>query len=305
TSRKLGASLYWTIIVWALSGAVRYSANPYRSFVEHFLTSPLSSISRPVYCRLCLNQSIVERISANPLSSISQSVNCRLCLGQSFIEHISTSPLSSVSRPVHCRLCLGQYIVEHISTNPLSTYLDQSIDDYISASPYRAHLGQSFVERIWTNPLPTMPQLVLSSASRPILCRASLGQSFVKHISTNPLSTTSWPVLVAPLGQSFVKHISTSPLPTTSRGGTSPTKQAMEGLIPFLYRAIVSYTDGVRPRSAWYTRLPDESGRLLSSETLYSSSSAATTLPSSAPQSPGAALPEDYRGDRGQRRGLP
>ncbi|RWW48402.1 hypothetical protein BHE74_00045522, partial [Ensete ventricosum] len=285
TSRKLGASLYWTIIVWALSGAVRYSsANPYRSFVEHFLTSPLSSISRPVYCRLCLNQSIVERISANPLSSISQSVNCRLCLGQSFIEHISTSPLSSVSRPVHCRLCLGQYIVEHISTNPLSilcrVHLDQSITDYASTS---------LIERISSNPL--------SSISWPVLCQAHLDQSIVDYVLASPCR--------APLGQSFVKHISTSPLPTTSRGGTSPTKQAMEGLIPFLYRAIVSYTDGVRPRSAWYTRLPDESGRLLSSETLYSSSLAATTQPSSAPQSPGAALPEDYRGDRGRRRGLP
>ncbi|RZS17452.1 hypothetical protein BHM03_00049592, partial [Ensete ventricosum] len=159
-------------------------------------------------------------------------------------------------------------------------HLDQSITDYASTS---------LIERISSNPL--------SSISWPVLCQAHLDQSIVDYVLASPCR--------APLGQSFVKHISTSPLPTTSRGGTSPTKQAMEGLIPFLYRAIVSYTDGVRPRSAWYTRLPDESGRLLSSETLYSSSLAATTQPSSAPQSPGAALPEDYRGDRGRRRGLP
>ncbi|RRT65784.1 hypothetical protein B296_00040808, partial [Ensete ventricosum] len=244
-------------------------------FVERISTSPLSTMSWPVHCRAHLDQSFIDT---------SRPVLCRAHLDQSItdyastslIERISSNPLSSISWPVLCQ-----------------AHLDQSIVDYVLASPCRAYLGQSFVKHISASPLPTTS----------------------RYVSTIAISMYSQPSLMPELclviGLPFDPHLEPQLHPSqyvaesTMRGGTSPTKQAMEGLIPFLYRAIVSYTDGVRPRSAWYTRLPDESGRLLSSETLYSSSLAATTQPSSAPQSPGAALPEDYGGDRGRRRGLP
>ncbi|CAD5178313.1 unnamed protein product [Musa acuminata subsp. malaccensis] len=67
----------------------------------------------------------------------------------------------------------------------------------------------------------------------------------------------------------------------------------MEGLIPFLYRAFVRYSNGEQSPmrnilfnespSASYMRLPGDSGRLLSSEIHFFSSS---LQPPPAPQSP-------------------